>query len=136
MRRHFSFYILGLTALIGFVVLMSCRGRNVQSNSSTKVSYGTKVKYAEGQKIEFPDFAIEFLGEKTARNHEKYSRDEFRITKGNEVKEVSWGRDEGDIGRVKFKLGDDNYLMELIGSQTYGFMGKNVLVVWKNPAGT
>jgi hypothetical protein len=92
-----------------------------------------KIKYAEGQPIKFPDFTIEFVGEKPPRSYEEYPRHEFRITREGEVQDVSWGRDRGDIGRVKFRVGGDNYLMELIGSQEYGFIGVNVLVIWKNP---
>jgi len=32
--------------------------------SEQKASYGTRVKYRAGQKIEFPDFAIEYVGER------------------------------------------------------------------------
>ena len=96
-------------------------------------SYGAPVKYAAGRKLEFPDFTIEFVGEKQPRSYEKYTRHEFRLMIGGEVHEVSWGRDRGDVGRVMFKINDDTYLMELVGSQEYGYLGENVMVIWKNP---
>jgi hypothetical protein len=34
---------------------------------------------------------------------------------------------------VKFKVGGDTYLMELVGSQEYGYLGVNTMVIWKNP---
>lgn len=131
MKHHFLINCLSVSVVLG--VLTSCQSLNRESDSTARATYGAKVKYDRGQIIEFPDFTIEFLGEKPARSYEKYSRHEFRITKGPETKDVSWGRDEGDIGRVKFLLGGDNFLMELIGSQKYGVLGEKVLVIWKNP---
>ena len=123
-----------MAVLICLATLAGCREQIPTPSPDTQPSYGIKIDYAEGRQIKFPDFTIEFVGEKAPRSYEKYPRHEFRVTRGDEVQEVSWGRDRGDIGRVRFKVGDDNYLMELIGSQEYGFIGKNVMVIWKNPA--
>lgn len=121
-----------LICLICLSTLASCNERIPNLARNSQPSYGMKIKYAERQPIKFPDFTIEFVGQKPPRFYERYPRNEFRITRGGEVQEVSWGRDRGDVGRVKFKVGDDNYLMELIGSQKFGVLGENVLVIWKN----
>ena len=114
-------------------MLIGCNKQETPPPLGARPSYGAKVSYAEGVKIAYPDFTIEFVGEKQPRSYEKYPRHEFRIMIGGEVHEVSWGRDRGDVGRVKFKFGDDTYLMELVGSQEYGSLGENVMVIWKNP---
>ena len=116
-------------------MLASCNQRAPNLARHTPPSYGVKIKYAERQPIKFPDFTIEFVGQKPPRFYEKYPRNEFRITGNGQVQEVSWGRDRGDVGRVKFKVGDDNYLMELIGSLKFGVLGEYVMVIWKNSEG-
>jgi hypothetical protein len=133
MNRKARTCLTGLALLIYLATLAGCHEQVLNPSLDTQPSYGVKVKYAKGQPIEFPDFTIEFVGEKPPRSYENYPRHEFKITRKAEVQDVSWGRDQGDIGRVKFKVGDNNYLMELVGSQEYGFMGENVLVIWKNP---
>ena len=133
MDRKAKSYPPGLALLICLAALAGCHEQIPDPARNTQASYGVKIKYTQGQPIEFPDFTIEFVGQKPPRSYEKYPRHEFRVMRQGEVQEVSWGRDRGDIGRVKFKVGDNNYLMELIGSQEYGFMGENVLAIWKNP---
>ena len=133
MNRKAKTCFTGLALLIYLATLSGCHKQILNPSLDTRPSYGVKIKYAEGQPIAFPDFTIEFVGEKPPRSYENYPRHEFRIMRKGEVQNVSWGRDQGDIGRVKFKVGDNNYLMELIGSQQYGLLGENVLVIWKNP---
>jgi hypothetical protein len=133
-RRENSCYaaLALLICIIGLATLASCTERLARY---TEPSYGVKIKYAVRQPIKFPDFTIEFVEQKPPRFYERYPRQEFRITGAGKVQEVSWGRDRGDVGRVKFKVGDDNYIMELIGSQKYGALGENVMVIWKNSEG-
>ena len=126
-------YLIRLAPLIVLAVLAGCQKQATSPPLETQPSYGAKVRYAESRKIEYPDFTIEFVGEKPPRSYERYPRHEFRVMSGGEVQAVSWGRDRGDIGRVKFKVGGDSYLMELVGSQEYGFLGENVMVIWKHP---
>ena len=126
-------YFIRLALIIIFAVPAGCHKPAAPSSATAQPSYGAPVRYAEGQKIEFPDFTVEFVGERPPRSYEKYPRHQFRIVRGGEVQEVSWGRDRGDIGRVKFKVGGDTYLMELVGSQQFGHLGKNIMVIWKNP---
>ena len=126
-------YFIRLAPLFIVAVLIGCNKQATPPPVAAQPSYGAKVSYAEGAKIEYPDFTIEFVGEKPPRSYEKFPRHEFRVMNGGEVREVSWGRDEGDIGWVKFQVGGDRYLMELVGSQQYGYLGEKVMVIWKNP---
>ena len=59
MRRN-STLIFVLGGLLAFAGLVSCG----HAASEQKASYGARVKYRTGEKIEFPDFAIEYVGER------------------------------------------------------------------------
>jgi len=122
-----------IQAFIFILVTLSGCQRQTMVPSGSHPDYGAKVTYAQGHKLEYPNFSVEFVGEKPPRSYDKYPREEFRISGGGEVQEISWGRDQGDIGRVKFSVAGENYLMELVGSQQYGVLDQGVMVIWKNP---
>ncbi|HMF81473.1 MAG TPA: hypothetical protein VK562_08750, partial [Candidatus Acidoferrum sp.] len=58
-----------------------------------KASYGTRVKYQAGQEIEFPDFTVEYIGERR-KTVPVYPRPfiyyDFKVRKGKAEKMVSW----------------------------------------------
>jgi hypothetical protein len=60
--------------------------------SEQKASYGTRVKYRLGQKIEFPDFTLEYVGERR-KSVPVYPRGflyyDFKVSKGKVEKVVS-----------------------------------------------
>lgn len=88
----------GLTLVICLFCLaplVSCNERIPNLDRNIQPSYGVKIKYAERKPLRFPDFTIEFIGQKPPRFYERYPRQEFRITGAVEVQEVSWGRDRG-----------------------------------------
>jgi hypothetical protein len=123
---------------LSLLMFTGCPGRKPTTDSNADSSanpvapaYGVKIKFAKGQKIELPDFTIECMGEQPPRSYEKYTRQEFRITWDNQEMEESWGKDEGDIGRVIFNVKHDKYMMEFIYSHKLGYLGPNVLVVWQ-----
>jgi hypothetical protein len=43
-------------AILAFAVVVSC------GHAEENASYGTHVKYRASQKIDFPDFTVEYLG--------------------------------------------------------------------------
>jgi hypothetical protein len=49
-----------LSGLVAFAGPVNCG----YAASTNKASYGTRVKYGAGKKIEFPDFTIEYIGER------------------------------------------------------------------------
>lgn len=64
-----------LSGLLAFAGPVSCKG----AASEQKASSGTRVKYRLGQKIEFPDFAIEYVGERQ-KSVPVYPKEDSSIT--------------------------------------------------------
>ena len=129
--RNNSTLIFVLGSLLAFVGPVSCG----QAASEQKASYGTRVKYQAGQKIEFPDFTVEYVGE-----HRKslpvYPRAflyyDFKVRNANVEKVVSWSSGTGDIGPVAFEIGGKRFLLELRASDKLGKLEENELVISKS----
>jgi hypothetical protein len=104
-----------------------------QAASERKASYGMRVKYRVGQKIEFPDFVIEYTGERR-QSVSGYPRGflyyDFKVRNANVVKVVSWSSGTGDIGPVEFETGGKHYQLELRHSDKLGKLNDNELVIW------
>jgi hypothetical protein len=105
--------------------------------SEQKASYGTGVKYRVGQKIEFPDFTIEYLGERR-KSVPVYPRPfiyyDFKVTKEKAEKVISWTTGTGLIGPMEFEIGGKQYQLELRHSNKLGKLSDNELVIWQaNP---
>jgi hypothetical protein len=60
--------------LLAFAGPVSCG----HAASEQKASYGTRVKYRTGEKIEFPDFTVEYVGER--RKSIPSTQEDFSIT--------------------------------------------------------
>ena|SRR5437868_3672085 len=103
--------------------------------SDEKAAYGTRVKYRAGQKIEFPDFAVEYIGERR-KGTRAYPRGflyyDFKVRTANIEKVVSWSSGTGDIGPVEFEIGGKKFLLELRRSDKLGKLNDNELVIWKS----
>lgn len=99
-----------------------------------KASYGTRVKYAAGKKIEFPDFTIEYIGERRT-TLPVYPRGflyyDFKVSKGNVARKVSWTSGTGLIGPMPFEIGGKHYQLELRHSNKLGNLNDNELVIWQ-----
>ena len=112
---------------MAFAGLMSCRHA-----ASEKTAYGTRVKYVPGQKIEFPDFTIEYIGERR-KTVPVYPRPfiyyDFKVRKGNAEKMVSWTIGTGLIGPMEFKIGGKHCQLELRHSNKLGKLNDNELVI-------
>src|SRR5207249_8895356 len=99
-----------------------------------KGSDGTRVKYRLGEKIEFPDFTIQYVGE-----HRKtlpvYPRGflyyDFKVSKGKTEKVVSWTTGTGVIDPTDFEIDGKHYQLELRHSDKLGKLKENDLVVWQ-----
>jgi hypothetical protein len=102
--------------------------------SEQKASYGTRVKYRLGQKIEFPDFTLEYVGERR-KSVPVYPRGflyyDFKVSKGKVEKVVSWTTGTGDIGPMDFEIGGKHYQLELRHSDKLGKLKENELVIWQ-----
>lgn len=102
--------------------------------SEQKAAYGTRVKYKAGQKIDFPDFTVEYLGERR-KTLPVYPRGflyyDFKITRGKADKVVSWTTGTGIIDPTDFEFDGKRYHLELRRSEKLGELKDNELVIWQ-----
>jgi len=104
------------------------------ATSEQKTTYGARVKYVPGQKIEFPDFTIEYLGERR-KTVPVYPRPfiyyDFKVRKEKTEKMVSWTSGTGLIGPMDFEIRGKHYQLELRHSNKLGKLQDNELVIWQ-----
>ena len=115
-------------AILAFVGVASC------GHAEQNASYGTRVKYRASQKIEFPDFTIEYIGERR-KTLPVYPRGflyyDFKITRGKTDKVVSWTTGTGIIAPTDFEFDGKPYHLELRRSEKLGKLKDNELVIWQ-----
>jgi hypothetical protein len=102
--------------------------------SEQNASYGSRVKYGPGQKIEFPDFTIQYVGERrkeTPAYPKGFLYYDFKVRTPSIEKIVSWSSGTGDIGPVEFEIGGKRFLLELRRSDKLGKLNENELVISK-----
>lgn len=96
-------------------------------------SYGEKVKYSKDQELEFPDFTLRFIGERTehapqiSRSFRYY---DFEVFTDSERKTVSWSAGTGDIGPILFRFNNTDFFLEMQSSDILGRLSENEIVVW------
>ena len=127
------YLLVGLTGLLAFAGSVSCG----DAASEREAAYGTRVKYRPGEKIEFPDFTIEYVG-KRKKSVPLYPSGffyyDFKLSKGNVGKIVSWTSGTGDIAPANFEIGGNHYQLELRHSDNLGKLRENEFVIWKTAA--
>ena len=125
MKNNSTLVFLGLLAFIGPV----SRGH---AASEQTASYGARVKCEVGKKIEFPDFTIEYVGERR-KSGPVYPRPflyyDFKVSQGTIEKMVSWTAGTGDIGPMDFEVGGKHYQLELRHSDKLGKLKDDELVI-------
>jgi hypothetical protein len=131
--RNNSPLILLVGCVLAFAGPVSCG----HAASEQKASYGTRVKYRPGQKIEFPDFTFEYEGERR-KCLTVYPRGflyyDFKVSKGKAEKMVSWTTGTGVIDPTDFEIAGKHYQLELRRSGKLGKLKENELVIWRaNP---
>jgi hypothetical protein len=128
--RTASLLIFLLGGLVAFAGPVSCGYAAPAQN----VSYGTRVKYSTGEKIEFPDFTIAYVGERR-KSLPVYPRGfiyyDFKISNGNTEKMISWTSGTGLIGPMQFEMGEKHYQLELRHSHQLGKLADNEVVIWR-----
>ena len=128
--RNNSPLILLLSGVLAFAGPVSCG----HAASDQKASYGTRVKYRPGEKIEFPDFTVEYVGERR-KAVPVYPRGflycDFKISKGKAEKVVSWTTGTGIIDPTDFEFDGKRYHLELRSSEKLGKLSDNELVIWQ-----
>jgi hypothetical protein len=126
-----------LIPLVGCVLAFASPVSCGYAASEQKASYGTRVKYRPGQKIEFPDFTVEYVGDRR-KSVSLYPRGflyyDFKVSKGKAEKMVSWTSGTGVIDPTDFEIDGKRYLLELRHSDKLGKLKENELVIWQaNP---
>jgi hypothetical protein len=115
-------------AILIFVDVASC------GHAEQNASYGTRVKYRASQKIDFPDFTVQYLGERR-KTLPVYPRGflyyDFKITMGKTEKVVSWTTGTGIIDPTDFEFDGKRYHLELRRSEKLGKLNDNELVIWQ-----
>ena len=119
-------FLLGV--LLAFAGPVSCG----HVASEQKASYGTRVKYRTGQKIEFPDFTVEYVGERR-KTVPVYPRGflyyDFKVSRGKAEKVISWTTGTGVIDPTDFEIDGKRYQLELRRSDKLGKLNENELVI-------
>lgn len=93
--------------------------------------YGEKVTYTKNQVILFPDFSLQYLGNREQHANNLLAHHEFEIRKGKKKKGISWLKNPlADIGPQVFEFIGKKYVLELEKSEKVGFLKNNELVVW------
>lgn len=133
--KNNSTLIFLLGGLLAFAGPVSCG----HAAPEQKTSYGARVKYRTGEKIEFPDFTIEYVGERR-ESVSVYPRGflyyDFKIRRGKTEKVVSWTAGTGDIAPAQFEIAGKNYQLELRRSDQLGKLKNNELVIWQANGGS
>ena len=115
-------------AILAFAVVVSC------GHAEENASYGTRVKFRANQKIDFPDFRVEYLGERR-KTLPVYPRGflyyDFKISRGKIEKVVSWTTGTGIIDPTDFEFDGKPYHLELRPSEKLGKLNDNELVIWQ-----
>lgn len=128
--RNDSTLVFVISVLLAFAGPVSCG----HAASEQKASYETRVKYELEQKIEFPDFTVEYVGERR-KAVSVYPRGflyyDFKVSKGNTEKMVSWTIGTGVIDPTDFEFDGKHYQLELRHSDKLGKLKENELVIWK-----
>src|ERR1700759_1524853 len=121
--------IFTLVLLLGVAFLAAVKADRVFDGR-----YGEKMKFAKHVKIEFPDFILDYVGQRM-ESSEKYPRgflfyDFAAGSKGVDVK-FSWSSGTGDIGPVEFTIDQKRFSLELKRSDKLGPLKEDEFVVWK-----
>jgi hypothetical protein len=105
------------------------------SQPDRKPAYGVKVTYALGQPLEFPDFTLEFLGQRKESDPKfpaGFTFFDFRLSREGQIQTVSWSSGAGDIGPTLFEFGGHSYRLERAYSDEFGWLKDDEVVIWKD----
>lgn len=101
---------------------------------SGSASYGTKVRFARGSVVSFPDFDLTFTGTRHVADP-TYPRGfdfkDFTVSRGGKTKTISWSSGTGDIGPTEFAFEGGRFALELSMSGKLHRLANDELVMWK-----
>lgn len=82
-------------------------------------NYDTVVSYSKGKQIKFPDFTLEYQGERKEKkefpngNSFTFTFYDFKLTNSNANKTISWSSGTGVIDPIEFEFDGKNYQIEM-----------------------
>ena len=101
-----------INILIMLISLFGC------STRGGDVGYDSVVEYSKGQKLKFPDFTLEYIGERTEKkdfsngNSFTFKFYDFKLTNGPAEKTISWSSGTGVIDPIPFEFEGKSYEIE------------------------
>ena len=99
---------------------------------SRSKAYGTRVSFQKARPLRFPDFVLEYVGDRRVTS-KQYPRGfryrDFAVSAGSERNVVTWSAGTGDIGPARFTIAGRNFDLELVSSDSLGALKPNELVV-------
>jgi len=100
--------------------------------------YDKVVKFSKGEQLKFPDFTIEYTGERTETkqfpngNSLTMKFHEFNVTSASSQKKISWSSGTGEIAPVRFEIDGKNFELEMSNSEKLKTkLSENELVIVK-----
>lgn len=128
-----------ITGIIKYSVLISISLISIFCSAKNgDVNYDTVVEFSKGAKLKFPDFTLEYKGERTVEKDMPQGKSitlsfyEFEVSDGNNKKTISWSSGTGDIAPARFDFGGKSFELELRTSEKLNKkLGENELVVIK-----
>jgi hypothetical protein len=112
---------------MGFAI--GCKGGIVGATSG---SYGQPVSYAKGRVITFPDFSLEYPGERRVLakpSGRDFVYHDFKVADGARSQTVSWSSGAGDIAPTDFVVGALSFRLALRQADGMGRLDEDELVI-------
>jgi hypothetical protein len=98
--------------------------------------FGAKVAYRPNTPIQFEKFTLTYLAQRRVSSKE-YPRGmvvyDFRVKSAQGEQTVSWSAGTGDIGPALFRVGDEQFALELRLSDKLGRLKDDELVISRVP---
>lgn len=108
------------------------------SNQTGMNDYNTVVKFSKGEQIKFPDFILEYTGERSDTkqfpngNSITIKFHEFNLTSTASKKQISWSSGTGDIAPMGFEIDGKKFELEMSYSEKLkSQLSENELVIVK-----
>lgn len=102
------------------------------------VNYDTVVEFSKGVQLKFPDFILEYKGDRTVERDMPggksitFTHYDFEVSNGSVRKNISWSSGTGDIAPTAFEFEGKKYELELRNSEKLDKkLGENELVIVK-----
>lgn len=126
-----------LLLTITMLGLFSVFGINC-SKAGDIADYNSVIQYEKGKAIKFPDFTLEFTGERTEKkefdngNSITFRFFDFKLSNDKESKTISWSAGTGDIAPSDFEFDGKKYQIEMSKSESLNKrLNKNEIVIVK-----